>query len=143
MAQSEIDEISQAFIEAWEDYFGDIVYYVPFDYSGTKADGSIYSETKTKKYLYDKKVLLHATVKERENLDVNTAIGKRVEKHYEITFVTKELIDAGINQVDTNSILVYTDRFQSEHKFMIYDDFQKVQLVDNKVFTKLKVKAYG
>lgn len=143
MTQAEIDEISQAFLEAWTDYFGDIVYYVPFDYSTTKADTSIYSETKSKKYLYDQKIPLHATVKERENLDVGTAVGKHIEKHYEVTFVTKELADAGVFHVDTNAIMTYTDRFAKEYKFLIYDDFQKVQLVDNKIFTKLKVKVYG
>ena len=143
MSQQEIDEISEAFLEAWADYFGDELYYVPFDYTNTRPDGGIYSETKYKKYLYDSKVLLHATVKEREDLDVDTPIGKSIEKHYEITFVTKELTDTGVHEIDTNAILVYTDRFEKEHKFHIYDDFQKVQLVDNKVFTKLKVKSYG
>lgn len=141
MAQSEINEISQAFMDAWRDYFGDELYYVPFDYS-TSAD-SIYSETKAKKYLFDEKKLFHGTIKEREDLDKGTATGKRVEKHYEITFVTKELADKGITSIDTNALILYTDRFGNEFKLHIYDDFQRVQLVDHKIFTKLKVKAYG
>lgn len=140
MSQSEIDEISTAFLDAWTDYFGDVVYYIPFDYASSNAD-SVYSESKSKKYLNYEKKLIHASLKEREDLDVINPTGKYVVKHYEMTFVTKELADLGVTEIDTNAIISYTDRFGKEHKYMIYDDFQKVQLVDNKLFTKLKVRT--
>jgi hypothetical protein len=141
MSQTEIDEISEAFKEAWEDYFGDVLYYVPFDYASTQFS-EIYGESKKKKYLFLEKKPFHGTIKERELLDVNRPTGRSREKEYELTFVTKELIDQGITEVDTNSIIIYTDRFEKEYRLIIFDDYQKVQLVDNKVFTKLKVKYY-
>ena len=75
--------------------------------------------------------------------DVTAPTGKKIEKHYEITLVTQELIDKGVNYIDTNAIIRFTDRFGKVYDLEIYDDFQKVQLVDNKIFTKLKVKHYG
>jgi hypothetical protein len=141
MRQDEIDEISGAFQEAWTEFFGAEMYYVSFDAS-TVAN-PIYRESKTKKYLWDSKKLFHGTLKEQQSQDVAQPTGKQVVKFYEITFVAKELLDQGILHIDTNDIIQYTDRFGKEYRLEIYDDFQKVQLVDNKIFTKLKVKYYG
>jgi hypothetical protein len=140
MKQTEIDEISVAFKEAWVDYFGTEMYYVPFDRNSTTVN-SIYQESKGKKYLYDSKMLFHGTIKELQHLDTGRPTGKRTEKFFEITFVTKELLDLGLLHVDTDDIIQYSDRFGREYTLLIYDDFQKVQLVDNKIFTKLLVRS--
>lgn len=138
MNQTEADEISEAFISAWEDYFGDEMYYVKFDSTNTIAD-SLYGEQKAKVYNYDNKALFHGTLKEAPDLDVRKQSGKEIKKDYEISFITKELIDQGILEVDTNDIIQYIDRFGKNHLYKIYDSYQKVQFTDNKVFTKLKV----
>lgn len=140
MKQTEINEISNAFMEAWRDYFGDVMYYVPFDDQGTVVN-HIYKESKGKKYLWNSKIAFHGTIKEIQSIDVAQPTGKREEKFFEITVVAKELIDKGVTHIDTNSIIQYTDRFGKEYRLSIYDDFQKVQLVDNKIFTKLLVRT--
>jgi hypothetical protein len=138
MKQNEIDEISEAFKEAWTEYFGDEIYYVPFDTVNNIPD-SVYKEKIGKRYDYDNKKLFHGTLKEIASKDETHATGKKVYKDYEVTFVTKELIDQGVTEIDTRAILYYVDRFNKEHEYKIYDEYQKVQLSDNKVFTKLKV----
>ena len=137
MRQEEINEISQAFLEAWEEFFGAPMYYIPFDETSSKH--SIYNESKGKKYKEDEAVMFHGTIKERENQDVTKPTGKRVQKVFELTAVTKELIDGGIEHIDTNSIIRYTDQFGKVFTLSIYDDLQKVQLTNNKIFTKMKV----
>lgn len=139
MKQQEIDEISVAFLEAWEEYFGDLMYYVPFK-QGDDLD-NIYLESKAKVYDYDNKVPFHGTIREIQSQDKSLATGKLIEKRYEITLVTKELLDGGVPYIDTNALITYTDRFNKEYQLYIYDDFQKVQLVDNKLFTKLLVRT--
>lgn len=79
MKQTEINEISNAFMEAWRDYFGDVMYYVPFDDQGTVVN-HIYKESKGKKYLWNSKIAFHGTIKEIQSLDVAQPTGKREEK---------------------------------------------------------------
>lgn len=140
MQQYEIDEISTAFMEAWQDSFGAQMYYIPFDNSTTK---NVYQESKGKKYLWDDAKLFHGTIKEVSSQDTAYPTGKKIEKFFEITFITKELADLGITHIDTNSLIKHTDHYGKEFILHIYDDFQKVQLVDNKIFTKLKVRYNG
>lgn len=137
MRQVEIDEISLAFEDAWTNYFGDDMYYVPLSTS-TKGD-VIYNENKSKTYDYTKKVLFHGTLKEMQAIDELHQGGEYINKQYLVTFVTKELIDGGINEVDTNSIISYTNRFGTTRTYKIADEYQKVQFMDNKIFTSLVV----
>lgn len=142
MRQEELNEISNAFLEAWEEFFGAPMYYIPLDRIESSPH-PIYKESRAKKYDETKAVMFHGTLKERETLDITSAIGKDIDKHYEVTLVTQELIDKGVNSIDTDAIIRFTDRFGESHTYSIYDDFQKVQLVDNKIFTKLKVMKNG
>lgn len=137
--QIEIDEISDAFLEAWQEYFGTIMYYVPFK-EGDDLDDT-YLESKAKVYDMENKIRVHGTIREIQSEDKSLATGKQVQKFFEITLVTKELIDGGLQRIDTNALIIYTDRFNKEYNLCIYDDFQKVQLVDNKIFTKLLVRT--
>lgn len=141
MLQGEINEISQAFLEAWQEFFGAPMLYIPL--AGDNDPHPIYNESKNKKYDEENAVVFYGTLKERETLDVTTAIGKRSRKHFEITLVTQELVDKGVEYIDTNAIIRFTDRFGRVFNYSIYDDYQKVQLVDNKLFTKLKVMEIG
>lgn len=142
MRQDELNEISQAFLDAWTEFFGAHMLYIPFDKTASNPN-SIYNESKSKKYDEANAVEFYGTLKESEMQDTTTPTGKKVEKHYEIAIVTQELIDKGLKYINTNDIVRYTDRFGKVYDLEIYDDFQKVQLVDNKIFTKLKVKHYG
>lgn len=142
MRQEELNDISQAFLDAWEEFFGAPMYYIPFSESTMSNPHSIYGESKTKQYKEAEAIMFYGTILERESDDITSPIGKSLEKFFEITCVTQELIDKGITHIDTNALIRYQDRFGKEYNLQIYDDFQKVQLVDNKIFTKLKVKYY-
>lgn len=139
MNQTEIDEISEAFLEAWQDYFGTLMYYVPFK-GGEDLDDT-YLESKGKVYDMANKIPVHGTIREIQSEDKSLATGKQIQKFFEITLVTKELVDGGLQSIDTNALIIYTDRFNKVYNLTIYDDFQKVQLVDNKIFTKLLVRT--
>lgn len=141
MKQEELDEISNAFQDAWTEYFGDEMYYVPFCEKETKKD-DLYLEQKTKVYDYENKKMFHGTLRETPAIDELRQTGKKIRKEFEISFVTKELVDQGIKYVNTNDIILYIDRFGTEFRYKIYDEFQKVQFSDNKIFTKLKVIPY-
>lgn len=141
MRQEEIKEISQAFQQAWEDFFGAPMYYIPYD---TNDDyDELYDENRSKDYKEAEAVLVHGTIKEKEDLDTTTPVGKLKVKHYTITLVTQELIDGGVTNIDTNSIIRHTDIHGVTTDYEIYDDYQKVQLGNNKIFTKLKVRSNG
>lgn len=142
MTQTELDEISDAFLEAWEEYFGDEIKVIPFSTKNTKYD-EVYGVSKSKQYDRTKAITLRATIRQAEHEDVSTALGKRIEEHYTITFVTKELIDKGVTDLSSDSLIEYTDRFGVTKQFKIYGKQQKVQFLDNKIFTKLKVVYYG
>jgi hypothetical protein len=140
MSDLEINEVSDAFLEAWSDYFGDAMYYVPFD-TNTAYDG-IYLEAKVKLYRYDLKKLFHGTLKEAQISDELHQSGGKVKRKYTITFVTNELAGQGVQYINNNDIIEYTDKYGNTFKYSIYDDYKKVQLVNTKIFTKLEVIPY-
>lgn len=140
MRQDELDEISLEFIEAWTDYFGDEMYYVIF--TGAVVH-PLYKESKNKTYDYFNKRLFHGTLKESPVMDEARQSGQRINKNFEITLITKELVDQEILYINVNDIIMYIDRFGKENLYKIYDEYQKVQLSSNKIFTKIRVIPYG
>lgn len=142
MQQSEIDEISEAFKDAWEDYFGDLMYYVRLDRKATKFN-KVYNETKKLKYDMENKIPFHGTLKELEQDDVIAPYGDNEVKLFNITLVMKELIDEGQFLLDHDDIILYEQRLGDmlvTRKFTIYDSLEKVQFNATKVFGKIKVK---
>lgn len=140
MIQNEIDEISDSFHEAWVEYFGTPMYLIPYSYS--KSNNSIYGDKKKKEYDLDNATMFHGTLKQLESADTIKPDGRLIEEFYDITLVTKELVDQGVNSIDTNSLIKFIDRFRNEHYFKIYDTYQKVQFSNNKIFTKIRVKLH-
>lgn len=136
MNQAEVDEFSTSFLEAWIEYFGTEMYIIPYAYT---ASTNIYGDVKKKKYDLDNAILVHGTLKETEAQDMVKPDGKYEIKYFDITLISKELYDQGVQYIDTNSIIKYIDRFNNEYYFKIYDTLQKVQFSNNKIFTKLKV----
>lgn len=138
MLQTEIDEISEAFSDAWQEYFGQPMFYVPFLESQTPKN--IYNESKDKKYDFDNKVPFFGTYKQ-EPIEEKGEMGGRVEEQFaEVTFVTKELFDKGVTEIDSRALIEITHRSGKTHLYNIIEHYGKVQLGDNKVFYKLKVK---
>jgi hypothetical protein len=137
MRQDEIDEISDAFSEAWEEFFGQPMFYIQF--IGAENPHSLYRESKKKMYAEDGKKPFYGTFKQ-ELIEEKGEIGGRKETEVsEITFVTKELFEQGIIEVDSRDIIEVTNRAGYTHRYNIFGHLGKVQLGDNRVFTQLKV----
>lgn len=146
MIQSEIDEISEAFSDAWEEYFGQQLFYVPFDEKNTENNvHPLYRDApkKGKIYLWDDMKPFYGTLKSEEVKEKGDMYGKDNEVQFNITFITKELRDQNILNVDDRALIYYIDRDGVDHVLNIIATNQKVQFGDNKVFTKLSVKDTG
>lgn len=138
MLQTEVDEISEAFLDAWKEYFGTVMYYVPFKESETPVH-RIYKESKAKSYDYENKILFHGTFKQTPIEEKGELAGKVEMENAEITFVTKQLFDQGIEEVDPRAIIEVTKRNGITKTYNITKRNGKVQLGDNYVFSKLEV----
>lgn len=138
MLQSEIDEISVAFSEAWDEYFGQPMYYVPYK---TIEDNihPLYRETRQKEYDWKNKVLFNGTFKQEKYEERGEINGRDNYEEAEITLVTKELYDEGIKVIDQSAIIEIIHRDGSRKLYNIVANYGKVQLGDNKVFTKIEV----
>lgn len=133
-------------MDAWEEYFGQMLYYVPFDEISTKNNAHpLYRDVqkKGKIYLWDDMKPFHGTLKSEEVEEKGDMYGKDEETKYDITFITKELRDQGILNVDKEALIYLVDRDGVNHVFNIIASNQKVQFGDNKVFTKLEVLEVG
>lgn len=137
MRQEEIDEISGAFSEAWEEFFGMWINYVPM---GEVEKHPVYQETLgDKKYLWEEMKGFFGTFKEDLFEESTYVQGRDSEIQASITFVTKELYDAGVTEINSSDIILIKFRNGAVRAFNIYAHKGKVQLGNNKVFTELKV----
>lgn len=134
MDYREIDEISDAFLEAWVENFARPMEYVRF--SEENKVHPIYNEVSSHKiYDYDEAVKFHGTMKEEFHNEEGNVYGRVPGIVSEITLVTKELTDGGIRQVRNEDIVLV-----GEQKYEIIGFTTRVQFLDRKIFTKLKVR---
>lgn len=138
MRQDEIDEISTAFSEAWDEYFGQPMYYVPFLPEESKIH-PLYRETNRKVYDFANKKPFTGTFKEEKYEERGEIHGRDNFEKAEITFVTKELHDLGVTAIDQSAIIEIFNRNGVRKLYNIIANYGKVQLGNNKVFTKLNV----
>ena len=138
MQQQEIDEISEAFLDAWKEYFGQIMYYIPFNPTATQKH-PVYGETKAKVYDEANKVMFHGTFKQEPIEEKGELAGGENYEVAEITFVTKELYDKGIVEIKPEDMVEVVFRGGKTKRYNIVAHYGKVQLSDNRIFTKLKV----
>lgn len=136
----EINDISEAFKDSFEEFFGQDVYYIPYKQESSKD--TLYNEVKSKEYDETNKVKVSGIITENESLDKNVQTGKRIEKFFMITIVTKDLVDNGITHIDTNDLIEFTDAYGKTFRCSIIDDFTRVQFNNYRIFTKVKVKYY-
>lgn len=142
MQQAEIDEISEAFSDAWRDYFGDLMYYVRFNRKDTSFD-TTYNESKKLSYDMDNKIPFYGALKDLEKDDTIEPYGDDETKLYSITFVMKELIDKGQFDINHDDLIIYEQKVGDmliTRKFSIYSSLQKVQFNATKIFGNLKVR---
>jgi hypothetical protein len=136
LEQTEVNEIAQAFLDAWEEYFGQTMYYVKF----ISADKHpLYGESKNKTYDFANKLSFYGTFKQEPIEEKGDIGGKDVTETAEITFVTKELEEKGLEEVNHEDIIEITDKNGITKTYNIVDHYGKVQFGSSRVFTKLKV----
>lgn len=143
MDVTEINEISEAFLEAWKDFFGAPMYLIPFskEASDAVADAytALYKEPKQHVYDFTKKVLFHGSLKDHESIDKEGVTGLQVETDLAVVIISKELADKGITRIDMTSVIEFTDNTQVVHYYKIVDVIYRVQLNAHRIFTKIKV----
>lgn len=136
----DIDEISNDFLEAWRDYFGQEMYYIRFLQDVTPNYHPVYRESKIKKYDEENKVLFHGVFKENPTEEDLGMGGLKEYPTAMITLVAKELYDQGVTYIDMNDIIEITDRDLVTRRFNIVSKQGKVQLRNRKIFIKLGVR---
>lgn len=138
MLQNEIDEISVAFSEAWRDYFGQDMYYVPIKEDAIEIH-PLYRETRKKVYDWESKKKFNGTFKQEKYEERGEINGRDNYEEAEITLVTKELYDLGVKIIDQSAIIEIFHRDGTRKLYNIVANYGKVQLGNNKVFTKIEV----
>lgn len=142
MLQDELDEISDAFLDAWKESFGQEMYYVPFIIESTPTH-PIYNESKKKKYDFENKLLFTGTFKELTNEEAGELFGNDTKVTAEITYVTKELYEQGIHKVQHSALIEITHRGGEVLTYDVTEVIGKVQLGNNRILTKLGVVERG
>lgn len=140
MQEREIIEIENDFLDAWEEYFGQEMYYVKLLVK--TPTNSVYRESKVKTYDEANKLLFHGTFKENPTEEELFVAGGKVTPTGLIIFISKELIDQGV-VFSTNDVIDFTDINGTEHRYNIVSIQGKVQFGQHKVFTKLGVVEVG
>lgn len=138
MLQKEIDEISEAFLDAWDEYFGQEMFYVPFLEDETTKH-RVYKESKSKAYDFANKLKFTGTFKEEPLEEVGDVGGRDKQEKAEITFITKELEDKGITRIDSRAIIEITHKDGITKTYNIINNYGKVQFGSSRVFSKLGV----
>jgi FKBP-type peptidyl-prolyl cis-trans isomerase (trigger factor) len=140
MRQDEIDEISSAFHDAWEEFFGMTMHLVtmkPIDQQDSYDD--LYNEDRRKDYEEGNKLSFYGTFKVSPIVEEGDLGGLKENVEAEVTFVTKELFDKGIKEISNKDIIEVTNRSGVTKRYNIVQHYGKVQLGDNHIFTKLMV----
>lgn len=142
MLQSEVNEISDAFQDAWDEFFGQEMFYVPLDLEKTIVH-PIYKETTEKVYDFAGKKRFVGTYKELSNKEAGELFGDATRAKAEITYVSRELILAGVDDVDDSALIEITHQSGRVGLYNITEITRKVQFGDNRIFTKLGVFEDG
>ena len=137
MLQSELNEISDAFSEAWNEFFGQEMFYVKL--SQATEIHPLYGEAKKKLYDFENKVSFNGTFKQKKYEERGEINGRDNYEEAEITFVTKELYEKGITNIVQSSVIEIIHRNGERKLYNIISNYGKVQLGNNKIFTTLEV----
>ena len=141
MRQAEIDQISDAFHDAWEEFFGQKMSYIK--YLGTSSSYSkLYNESKHKVYDTENKIDFYGSIKYSPTKKEIELAGSDENINAIVTLVTKELIDKGINNIEFEDLIEIEDRFGEVKTYSINSISKKVQFSNNFIFTKVGVNEY-
>lgn len=137
MRQNEIDDISREFSTAWEEFFGQEMFYVPL--SNQPDYDPLYREYENKTYDFDNKKRFYGTLKDLSEEESVDAFGDDTKAKREITFVSLDLESQGIQEFDDSSIVQVTEKSGGTYYYSIQHIVQSVQFGSTRVFTKFGV----
>lgn len=148
MEQAQIDQISNAFSNAYQEFFGMPIQYIPFDRSTVSQNKyeQMYAEADLTDLNYNgtEAVTFNGSISynpEKKELDLLGFDPDKVSAL--ITVVTKELVDGGIisaeREISYRDKIRINDRFNNETDYIITEIGKSVQFSDNFVFTKIGV----
>lgn len=134
----ELDEYENDFIEAWEGYFGQPMYYVELVPEESNIH-KLYSESKKKIYDFENKKLFHGKFLRKPEMERGEIYGRENYDKAEISFITKELADLGVLKLKQSSVIETFDKEGTRKLYNIVGDYDKVQLRNRKLITRLIV----
>lgn len=137
MRQTEIDDISREFSAAWEEFFGQEMYYVPM--TNQPDFDPLYREYGEKQYDFAGKKKFFGTLKDMSEAEKVDAFGADSEAKREIAFVSLDLESQGVSRVDDSGIIEVTEKDGKTYYYNIEQVRQTVQFGSTRVFTKLGV----
>lgn len=137
MRQNEIDDISREFATAWEEFFGQEMYYV--EMSNQPSYDPLYREYGEKEYDFANKKKFFGTLKDLTEEEKVDAFGEDSEAKREITFVTLDLEKQGVTTLDDSSIIQVTEKNGETYYYNIEQINQSVQFGSTRVFSKMGV----
>lgn len=138
MRQSEIDQISEAFLDAWVEFFGQKMHYIRYIGTSSPYD-ELYNESKRKVYDEVNKIEFHGSIKYNPTQKEIELAGLDKNVSAIVTLVTKELVDKGVTKLKFEDIIEVEDRFGEKERYNITSVAKKVQFSNNFIFTKIGV----
>lgn len=138
MKQTEIDQISNAFLDAWKEFAGTEMFLVKYLPEQTPYT-DLYRESKVKTYDIDNKISFYGSIKFNPTVEEKEELGVTKNITAIITLVTKNLRDNGVTSIDLNDIIEYTNDIGITLKFNIVTEVPNVQFSNTFIFTKLGV----
>jgi len=143
MSQSEIDEISTSFSEAWEEYFGAPAYYLVCLEDQLTSDNELYEERIGKDAVFESRGPIPAIITYNPSIEELADAGLSDTVKIKITFVTKDLREIGIKHVSNKDRIGIIDRDSVTKLFVITEHNPNVQFVDNYIFTNIGAAEYA
>lgn len=134
----DLDEYENDFIEAWSGYFGEPMYYVELKQAESNIN-QLYLESKKKIYDFDNKKLFHGKFLRKPESERGEIYGRENYDKAEISFITKELADLGVPIVKQSGVIEIFDREGTRKLYNIVGDYDKVQLRNRKLITRIIV----
>lgn len=140
MDQREIDEISQAFQQAWDEIFG--MYTYVLKHEPTTTEHPLYDERIGKPYS-DPIGPIPATFRVNPTQEEIEQAGLSADVSGILTYVTKDLRDNGILSLNLTDRIRIEDRDGNVTVYEVTELSPRVQFGNNYIFTKVGVKELG
>jgi|AntRauTorckE6833_2_1112554.scaffolds.fasta_scaffold00836_21 hypothetical protein len=147
MEQNQIDQISSAFLNAYKEFFGMEIQYIPFVRGATTQNDfeKMYAEADTYEYDETSITTFYGSINyEPEEKEITKLGFDPKQTTALITAVTKELVDKGLvnstNNISFEDKIRIEDRFGNTSDYIITNRGKSVQFSDNFVFSKIGIQ---